>query len=73
MKFKRTDKTDAYLHSIKIMFSHLGVNSTKEEKALIKGIENEILKVIDFPYRDKDQDKSHFYYDTERNKVPNFP
>ena len=63
---------DAYLHSIKIMFSHLGINSTRQEKSLIKGIEKEILVVSGFSKTGENKDKSHHYYDTDRNKEPKF-
>ena len=55
------------------MFSHLGINSTRQEKSLIKGIEKEILVVSGFSKTGENKDKSHHYYDTDRNKEPKFP
>ena len=65
-------KKDIYLHAIKMMYNHLGSESTKEERKLLKCIEKEILKVSGFNKKEEDEHSVH-YYDKDRNKPPNFP
>tara|TARA_R110002020_G_scaffold183360_8_gene379666 strand:- start:12 stop:275 length:264 start_codon:yes stop_codon:yes gene_type:complete len=70
---KEACKKDTYLHSIKIMYAHLGQQSTPSEKALIKEIENELLVISGFNKIDDKEKHNYTYYDTERNKAPKFP
>tara|TARA_Y100000593_G_C4294740_1_gene330049 strand:- start:432 stop:665 length:234 start_codon:yes stop_codon:yes gene_type:complete len=59
-------KQDTYLHAIRVMYNHLGVNSTKNEKSLLKSIENELLKIANYDV--KTLQRSKFYFDKDRNK-----
>lgn len=65
-------KKDTYLHAIKMMYNHLGIESTNEERKLLKSIEKEILEVSGFNKKDEEGHSVH-YYDKNRNKTPNFP
>ena len=58
---------NAYLNSIKVIYSHLGARMPKKDKKLLKMVESEILKIAGLNIDDNEK-HSFYYYDTERNK-----
>ena len=58
---------NAYLNSIKVIYSHLGAMIPKKHRKFLKSAENEILKIASIKINDSEK-HSHYYYDTERNK-----